>query len=587
VLSSGPVTVRPDGTRLVDEAIDTPEGVRWYAWTETDVTGPDGVRPTLRSGREITDRIAAERALEAALAKAEAASEAKSRFLATVSHEFRTPLSGILGMSDLLLGTPLDGEQASYVQALRSSAEAFMSLVEEILDFSRIEAGRIDLADEPVNLEALVQGVVELLAPRAQDKGIEIAGYVAPDVPAELRGDRDRLRQILFNLAGNAVKFTSSGGVGIAVERDAAGVIVFSVEDTGPGIGPERLSHIFEEFDQGDLAAAREIGTGLGLAITRRIIDRMDGTIEVDSKVGRGSTFRVRLSLAPGEAEEAVGRDRLPAGYTALVVGATPFGTPFLARTLRRAGARVFEASTATAAAERLGAGGIDLVLTDWSLGQDSVRCVAAAARAAGTGRSIVLLSPFERRDFGRPDTADFDGYLIKPIRTRSLFERIRPDPPRAPNLAPAIRVPRLAARPKSRAPRVLLAEDNEVNALLAVKSLERLGALVVWAKDGNEALARAEDALCGRAPAFDLVLMDMRMPGRDGFEVTRLIREREAASGGDERCRIVALTASIVGSDGRLRETAGFDGFLSKPFTFEAIAKELGAWTGELAVAS
>jgi CheY-like chemotaxis protein/anti-sigma regulatory factor (Ser/Thr protein kinase) len=489
-------------------------------------------------------------------------------------------------MSDLLLGTPLDGEQASYVQALRSSAEAFMSLIEEILDFSRIEAGRIDLADEPVNLEALVQGVVELLAPRAQDKGTEIACYVSPDVPADLRGDRDRLRQVLFNLAGNAVKFTSSGGVGISVEQDAAGAIVFSVEDTGPGIAPERLSHIFEEFEQGDLAVAREIGTGLGLAITRRIVDRMGGRIEVDSKVGRGSVFRVTLSLAPGDAKPFE-RPRLPVGYTALVVGETPFGTPFLARTLRRSGARVIEAPTAKAAAEHLRARGVDLVLTDWSLGQDSVRSVASAARGAGVSRSIVLLSPVRASRFRAAGCCRVRRLPHQADRSRSLFERIRPEPPRAQSLAPSVRVPKLAARPKTRAPRVLLAEDNEVNALLAVKSLERLGALVVWAKDGNEALAQAEDALCGRAPAFDLILMDMRMPGRDGFEVTRLIREREAASRGDERCRIVALTASIVGSDGRLRETAGFDGFLSKPFTFAAIARELGAESGEFAVAS
>ncbi len=572
VVKSAAATVRPDGTRDVDEAIETPDGVRWLSWSETEIVTATGERSTLRIGREITDRRETERHLEEARSKAEAASEAKSRFLATVSHEFRTPLSGILGMSDLLLDTDLDGEQTSYVQGLRSSASAFMSLIEEILDFSKIEAGRIDLADEPFEIEALVQGVAELLGPRAQDKGIEIACYVAADVPAVVRGDRDRLRQVLFNLAGNAVKFTEAGGVGVTVEA-RAGQLVFAVQDTGPGIEPDRIGSIFDEFEQGGLKAARGIGTGLGLAITRRIVDSMEGAIEVASEPGRGSTFRVTLALPPVETEPRPVPAAAP-GFAALLVGAGPFGADFLARRLGETGARCSVAKGEAEAAAYLRTWRFDLVIVDWALGGDAARQVAAAAREAGVPRSIVLLSPFERREFGSPHGAGFDAYLMKPVRTRSLLERQSQDV--VPGAAPRDRSP-AAPRESNRGaiPRILLAEDDPVNALLAVTSLKKLGAFVDWARDGHEALAHAETSLSDEGSRYDLILMDMRMPGLDGLEVTRRIRGQERKTGLD-RGRIVALTASLIGPQAHPDIPTLFDGFLSKPFSFEAIAAEL-----------
>lgn len=575
VVRSTVATVRPDGTRDIDEAIETPDGVRWFSWSETEMVAADGVRSTLRIGRESTDRRETERGLDEARSKAEAANEAKSRFLATVSHEFRTPLSGILGMSDLLLDTDLDGEQTSYVQGLRSSAAAFMSLIEEILDFSKIEAGRIDLADEPFEIEALVQGVAELLGPRAQDKGIEIACYVGADVPATVRGDRDRLRQVLFNLAGNAVKFTQAGGVGVSVETKG-GKLVFTVQDTGPGIEPDRIASIFDEFEQGGLKAARGIGTGLGLAITRRIVDSMEGAIEVASEPGRGSTFRVILALPAIDAEPRPMPAAAP-GFAVLIVGAGPFGADFLARRLGETGARCSVAKGGPDAGAYLRTWRFDLVIVDWALGGDAARQVAAAARQAGVPRSIVLLSPFERREFGSPHGAGFDAYLMKPVRTRSLLERQSPDGadaaiPRTPSPATP-HEPNGAAIP--RIPRILLAEDDPVNALLAVTSLKKLGAFVDWARDGHEALAHAQASLAGDRPRYDLVLMDMRMPGLDGLEVTRRIREQESVTGGG-RGRIVALTASLIGPQAHPDIPTLFDGFLSKPFSFEAIAAEL-----------
>ncbi|MBV9076355.1 MAG: response regulator, partial [Methylobacteriaceae bacterium] len=231
----------------------------------------------------------------------------------------------------------------------------------------------------------------------------------------------------------------------------------------------------------------------------------------------------------------------------------------------------------------------VDLLLADWALGVVPTREVADAARRRGA-RTLVLLSPFERRDAGSAQAIGFDGYLIKPVRTRSLLERIRPDAPLAAPAppGPGERRPNLPLRAADRAPlRVLLAEDDEVNALLGLRSLEKLGALVTWARDGREAFAHARDAIEGRTPAFDLILMDLRMPELDGAEATRRIRELEMKLGREERCRIVALSASLVGSAARLRETAGFDGFLTKPYTIEAVSAELGELKPDLAQAS
>jgi PAS domain S-box-containing protein len=573
VVEAGPPQLRADGARLVDEAIRTADGVRWLSWVETSIPGRGGARETVRAGRDVTDRVAAQRTLEEARIKAEAASEAKSRFLATVSHEFRTPLNGILGMADLVLDTALSPEQTTYIRAVKTSGEALLSLIDEILDFSKIEAGRLDLAHEPFDLHALVEGVVELLAPKAQGKGVEIAAFIARDVPQRARGDVDRLRQVLVNLAGNGVKFTEMGGVGVTVERDGAQGVVIAVEDTGPGIAMERVPALFEEFEQGDGSPSRRHGgTGLGLAITRRIVERMGGGIEVDSRVGAGTTFRVRLPIAFEEGgEQPSDRPGPLAGKQALIVAHSPFEAPFLARRLEEAGAAVALAKAPDEALAKLATRPVDLLVVDAAYGDEVARLVACEARLAGAERRIVLLSPFERRDFGSPGAAGFDGYLVKPVRPRSLMTQLAalPAGPRSVEAQP---------RPARRrgpadSPRVLLAEDNEINALLGLKCLEKLGAVVDWAKDGSEALALAEASFSGLRPPYDLVLMDIRMPGLDGIEATRKIRALEAALGRPEPCRIVALTANVLKEDEAMARAAGLNGFLPKPLRFETIA--------------
>ncbi|KMO12383.1 ATP-binding protein [Methylobacterium indicum] len=574
VVGSGEMRRRADGARLVDLAILPAGGgsPRWFAFVETVTTGRDGRPEVLRAGRDVTERVESARVLEEARSRAEAASVAKSRFIASVSHEFRTPLNGIMGMADLMLETPLSPEQRTYAEAVKTSGEALLSLIDGILDFSKIEAGRLDLAAEPFAPAALVESVVELLAPRAQDKGLEIAADIET-LPAVLVGDADRVRQILINLAGNAVKFTESGGVGVTAAWGPEG-LTLAVHDTGPGIPEDRLPVLFQEFEQGDGSASRRHeGTGLGLAITTRLVERMGGRLAVTSRPGEGSCFRVHLPLRSGAEEIRPDAPSL-AGHNVLVVAAAAFEAPYIARRLGRAGA---DAAVVESEAEALAALSAETVYTaviaDRALGDAAVRRIAAAARQAGVGRSIVLLSPFDRRDFGSPAAAGFDRYLVKPVRLASLLARIaEPAPPRA--VAPP--VPRGPVRSTSYRPRVLLAEDNPINALLATKALERLGAVVIWARDGAEAVTRLQEAAASPAP-FDLALVDIRMPILDGLEAARRIRQHESDRN-LPRLRLVALTANVQAEDEAAARAAGFDGFLSKPLDLKALPPLLEA---------
>ncbi|UHC18402.1 ATP-binding protein [Methylobacterium currus] len=573
VVERGEMRQRADGARLVDLAILPAGGgpLRWFAFVETVTSGRDGRAEVLRAGRDVTERVESARSLEEARSRAEAASVAKSRFLASVSHEFRTPLNGIMGMADLMLETLLSPEQRTYAEAVKTSGEALLSLIDGILDFSKIEAGRLDLAAEPFDPAALVESVVELLAPRAQDKGLEIAADIEA-LPARLIGDADRIRQILINLAGNAVKFTESGGVGVTASWDEDGLTV-AVHDTGPGIPEERLPVLFQEFEQGDSSASRRHeGTGLGLAITRRLVDRMGGRLDVTSRAGEGSCFQVHLPLRLSPGRE---RPQAPslAGRRVLVVAAAAFEAPYIARRLGRAGAEAVVVESAAEAAATLSAERFDAVIADRALGDAVVRGIAAVARQAGVSRSIVLLSPFDRRDFGSPAAAGFDRYLIKPVRLTSLLARLaEPAPP--PTRAPSTQEGPL--RPSPRRPRVLLAEDNPINALLATKALERLGAVVLWARDGAEAVARLQEA-ASSATQFDLALVDIRMPILDGLEAARQVRAHEAANQ-LPRLRLVALTANVQAEDQAAALEAGFDGFLSKPLDLQALPPLLEA---------
>jgi PAS domain S-box-containing protein len=554
VHESGVREARDDGVVRRDEAIETASGLRWIEWQDVLVRGPVRGRPEVQSvGRDVTARRDAEQAAARARDAAEAANQAKSRFLATVTHEIRTPLGGILGMADLLLRTRLSPDQVTYANAVKTSGDALLSLIDEILDFSKIEAGRLDLEEKPFGLEALVEDAVELLAPRAHAKGLEIAAHTSPQTPRLLLGDAGRLKQVLLNLAGNGVKFTPAGGVAISVGWEAD-IVAISVSDTGIGITPEQIPLIFQEFEQGESTPSRRYGgTGLGLAISRRIVERMGGTIAVQSQPGRGSTFCVRLPLRAVAAEplDAVAD---ATGRLILLASPSPVVGPILAAMIDRFGATTRVVARMEDAMEAVGAEGYDAVLVDRAFGLAPCAALTSRGLAAGA-RVIALVTPAERGDLGPLTASGAAGYLIKPVRAASLLAQVTGSSrPVAASDAHAPEPQVLAGLS------VLLAEDNEINALVARTVLTKLGASVTWARDGAEAL---EAQGSGR---FDAILMDMHMPGLDGPSATRAIRVTEAQEGRD-RTPVFALTANVQEEDRSICLEAGMDDFLTKPF--------------------
>ena len=574
VLEQSDTTMLADGTRAHDQKIASPYGARWIAWREVTVRTESG-NETQSVGRDITNRVEAERALAEARDQAETANRAKSRFLATVSHEIRTPLNGILGMADLLRDTPLSAEQTTYLNAVKNSGETLLALIDEILDFSKIEAGRLDFAARPFGLAAFVEEAVELLGPRAQAKGLEICCYVDERLPARVTGDAARLRQVLFNLASNAIKFTETGGVSILVEPDALpDMVTIAVRDTGIGISPEDQARIFLEFEQADGSAARKFGgTGLGLAISKRIIESMRGTIAVQSAPGAGSTFQVTVPLPrAGDADEPPFAAPDLAGQDILIVAPGAIEAALLARHLQRWGARTQIVPDEIVAAAVLPEQIWAALLVDQALG--TAASEALAQHAAGIDRRIVLLAPAMRSELPALKVAGFTGYLIKPVRAASLAARFAEndgfDTTPATELA---NTPADTVRSKVGLS-ILVAEDNEINALLARALLVKLGHRPTMVQNGAAAVDTWLAARAAGTP-YDRVLMDLHMPGMDGLEATRRIRATEAEQDGP-RTPIVALTANASSEDREACLAAGMDGFVVKPLDRDRLAAAL-----------
>ena len=515
---------------------------------------------------------------EEARERAITASDAKSRLLATMSHEIRTPLNGILGMTELLVATGLDAEQKSYVEAMRASGVALAELIEDILDFSKIEAGKFELTQAPFDLVGLVEGVLELIAPQAQGKGLEIASSIAPQVRTRLIGDAGRLRQILINLVGNAVKYTESGGVGLRVSQIGE-QLEFAVIDTGPGIPASRREAIFEEFAVADPEALpASVSTGLGLSIARRLAVRMGGSLHLAETSAAGSTFTLRLPLPPArDAQPLAVPDRLR-GKRALIIAATHFEAPYLAEKLAAAGIEVLWAAGQEASQVFLHGcsetrAAPDIVIVDSSLGAVTTRALGDAARKAGVGLSLIFFSPMERRAFGQNALQAFDGWLIKPLRARSLYARLASIGPSSGEAQPAALV-----RPSAlEGFEVLLAEDNEINALIVLRHLEQYGARVLRVNDGYAALQAVQKALNGERPRFNAIILDIRMPGLDGIEVACRIRAAEQDAGAP-LCRIIALSADAVSEIAERAHAAGINAFLTKPVDLARLRQVIAA---------
>ena len=582
VLEQGDAALDTNGTRIHDQRIASRLGPRWIAWREGLVRIDAGRPAELQGvGRDVTDRTETERALSEARDLADAANRAKSRFLAMASHEIRTPLNGIIGMSGLLLDTPLTPEQATYARAVKTSGDALLSLIEELLDYSKIEAGKIDLDHRPFALGALIEDITELLAPRAQARQLEIAAYVDERLPMEVIGDAARLRQVLLNLAGNAIKFTSAGGVALIVEPGIwPGEISFLVRDTGIGIAPEAQQRIFREFEQADERIARSYGgTGLGLSISERIVKRMGGRITLESQPGTGSTFEVSLPLARGDDND----QKLFAapdltGQSIMLVAPQSIEASLIARRLQRWGAQTCTTSDAAVARALLPERSWYAILLDHALGTDDVALLGEAARAH-TNQRIVLFTPATRHELQLSTCSVFTGYLVKPLRAASLAARLTTPEVSAPSLAneATIEAVDLASASPPAAERklsILVAEDNEINALLMRSLLTRLGHHAVITTNGEAALESWLAAKSAGTP-YDLVLMDIQMPQLDGIETTKRIREYEGGQSG-RQTPILALTANTLVEDRYACFEAGMDGFLIKPLDREKLAEAL-----------
>jgi PAS domain S-box-containing protein len=514
VLEQGATTMLADGTRAHDQKIaggQNPGGsaARWIAWREVAVRTETG-NEMQGVGRDVTDRVEAERAFAAARDLAEAANQAKSRFLAMVSHEIRTPLNGLLGMADLLLDTQLTPEQLTYAKAAKTSGETLLSLIEEVLDFSKIEAGKLDLAPHPFALNAMIEEAVELLAPRAQAKGIEIAAFVDERLSERIVGDAARLRQVLLNLAGNAVKFTEQGGVAVIAEPGQHdGEIRFVVRDTGIGLAPQDQARVFLDFEQADGSATRKFGgTGLGLAISKRIVERMGGTIAVDSQPGKGSifSFAVALPAAPTAAGAIEIASPDLKNNAVMIVAAAEVEASLLVRRLSRWGAKTCTASDVHVACALLPERQWDALLVDFPVAQAMI--ANGAVKAGNAARRIVLIRPSDRHELPALKAAGFTGYLVKPVRAASLAARLRAQSSFEHALADSVDEINEAtvARPvNGKGLSILVAEDNDINALLARALLARLGHRPVIAGNGAAAVEHWTAARDAGTP-YDLV---------------------------------------------------------------------------------
>ncbi|WP_455172830.1 ATP-binding protein [Azospirillum largimobile] len=586
--------------RDAEVAVDRPDGSRVWALQTLQRTSFEGKPAVLAWSYDITARKQAEEALRAAKEQAEIAARSKAEFLATMSHEIRTPMNGVLGMLELMALTPLDEEQRTLVSTMRESGAALLRIIDDILDLSKIEAGKLDLEDLDLRPAELVEGVADLLAPQAHQKGLALICDIDRSVPARLRGDSGRLRQILFNLTGNAIKFTDRGRVVLRVHaaestRRTHVRLHVAVEDTGIGIGPDGQARLFQPFSQADSSTTRRFGgTGLGLAICTRLVERMGGRIGLESAPGLGSTFwfTVELQQVPDPSPSAPAPAPL-AGLPVLVADEDEVQRRVLAGYLEQGGATVTAAATVAEAASRLGRGGCGLLVASAAmagrleplagacgpglprllLGDGRGNGATAASPHGGTGGPSGLAQPVHRAALIRA-AALLTGRAA-PDADRAGMPDITPDNASndaAERSGPPLPIPAGAGEGgRERPPAhglVLVAEDHPTNQQVVLRQLRRLGCAVDLASDGEQALA------AWRAGRHRLVITDCHMPVMDGYELARRIRAEEEGTG--RRTAIVAMTANALSGEMERCLAAGMDDYLAKPVTLAQLSQVL-----------